>query len=101
MQAVSSHLCRGSPFEAVGSGYVSPLKLAVTTNRSQIVTLLLACGAMLPAGLLQEAWQSPDVTSGVLATLTTVGFTVSSFSHHRGQFKGKITVKRPLVAAPL
>lgn len=71
VQAVSSLLCQGAPLESVSGGSQSPLKLAVVTNRCQIVTLLLASGAVLPAGLLLEAWQSPDVTSGVLAALTT------------------------------
>ncbi|KAK8375126.1 hypothetical protein O3P69_017796 [Scylla paramamosain] len=48
-----------------------PLLLAVTTDRINTVSLLLASGAPLPASLLQEAWQSPDVTHRVLAFLTT------------------------------
>ena len=50
----------------------SVLRLAVTNGRSRIVSLLLASGASLSASLLREAWQSPDVTNLVLASLTTV-----------------------------
>ncbi|KAK8375154.1 hypothetical protein O3P69_015607 [Scylla paramamosain] len=52
-------------------GGLSVLRLAVTTDRINTVNLLLASGAPLPASLLQEAWQSPDVTHRVLAFLTT------------------------------
>ncbi|XP_045119413.1 uncharacterized protein LOC123509278 [Portunus trituberculatus] len=70
VQEVSFLLCRGAPLEPwVGS---SALRLAVTTDRSRTVSLLLASGASLSASLLQEAWQSPNVTPQVLASLTTV-----------------------------
>ncbi|XP_063851851.1 serine/threonine-protein phosphatase 6 regulatory ankyrin repeat subunit B-like isoform X2 [Scylla paramamosain] len=69
VQAVSTLLCKGAPIELLGG--LSILRLAVTTNRIHTVSLLLASGAPLPASLLQEAWQSPDVTHRVLAFLTT------------------------------
>ncbi|KAK8375127.1 hypothetical protein O3P69_017797 [Scylla paramamosain] len=58
-----------APIELLGG--LSVLRLAVTTDRINTVSLLLASGASLPASLLQEAWQSPDVTHRVLAFLTT------------------------------
>ncbi|XP_063855505.1 uncharacterized protein LOC135097489 [Scylla paramamosain] len=69
VQAVSSLLCKGTPIEPLGGRSV--LRLAVTTDRARTVSLLLASSASLPASLLQEAWQSPDVTHRVLASLTT------------------------------
>ncbi|XP_063851013.1 ankyrin-2-like isoform X2 [Scylla paramamosain] len=69
VQAVSTLLCKGAPIELLGGHSV--LKLAVTTDRTHTVSLLLASGAPLSASLLQEAWQSPDVTHRVLAFLTT------------------------------
>ena len=67
---MSNLLCKGAPIDFLGS--LSALKLAVTTDRAHIVSLLLASGASLSATLLKEAWQSPDVTPRVLASLTTV-----------------------------
>ncbi|KAK8373850.1 hypothetical protein O3P69_014165 [Scylla paramamosain] len=52
-------------------GGCSALRLAVTTDRARTVSLLLASGAFLSATLLQEAWQSPNVTHRVLASLTS------------------------------
>ncbi|XP_050704003.1 ankyrin-2-like [Eriocheir sinensis] len=69
VQKVSRLLCKGVPIEPIASDGNSPLRLAVILDRCRTVNLLLASGAMLPACLLQDAWQSPDVTSGVLATL--------------------------------
>ncbi|XP_063854781.1 ankyrin-2-like isoform X2 [Scylla paramamosain] len=69
VQAVSDLLCKGAPIEPLGGRSV--LRLAVTTDRAHTVSLLLASGASLPTSLLQEAWQSPDVTHRVLASLTT------------------------------
>ncbi|XP_063872121.1 uncharacterized protein LOC135106766 [Scylla paramamosain] len=69
VQAVSTLICKGAPIELLDG--LSVLRLAVTTDRINTVSLLLASGAPLPASLLQEAWQSPDVTHRVLATLTT------------------------------
>ncbi|XP_063882615.1 uncharacterized protein LOC135112265 isoform X2 [Scylla paramamosain] len=69
VQAVSTLLCKGAPIEPLGG--LSVLRLAVTTDRIHTVSLLLASGAPLPPSLLQEAWQSPDVTYRVLAFLTT------------------------------
>ncbi|KAK8396589.1 hypothetical protein O3P69_004929 [Scylla paramamosain] len=69
VQAVSNLLCKGASIEPLGGRSV--LRLAVTTDRALTVSLLLASGASLPASLLQEAWQSPDVTHNVLACLTT------------------------------
>ncbi|XP_045136399.1 uncharacterized protein LOC123519295 [Portunus trituberculatus] len=69
VQEVSRLLCRGAPVESRGGR--SALKLAVTTDRPRTVSLLLASGASLSASLLQDAWQSPNVTHQVLATLTT------------------------------
>ncbi|XP_063856866.1 ankyrin-1-like isoform X2 [Scylla paramamosain] len=69
VQAVSTLLCKGAPIELQGGHSV--LRLAVTTDRTHTVSLLLASGASLSANLLQEAWQSPDVTQRVLALLTT------------------------------
>ncbi|XP_063883150.1 uncharacterized protein LOC135112580 isoform X2 [Scylla paramamosain] len=69
VQAVSTLICKGAPIELLGG--LSVLRLAVTTDRINTVSLLLASGAPLPASLLQEAWQSPDVTHRVLAFLTT------------------------------
>ncbi|XP_063852128.1 serine/threonine-protein phosphatase 6 regulatory ankyrin repeat subunit C-like [Scylla paramamosain] len=69
VQAVSTLICKGAPIELLGG--LSVLRLAVTTDRLHTVSLLLASGAPLPASLLQEAWQSPDVTHRVLAFLTS------------------------------
>ncbi|XP_063857741.1 ankyrin-1-like isoform X3 [Scylla paramamosain] len=69
VQAVSILLCKGAPIELLCG--LSVLRLAVTTDRINTVSLLLASSAPLPASLLQEAWQSPDVTYRVLALLTT------------------------------
>ncbi|XP_063851977.1 ankyrin-1-like isoform X1 [Scylla paramamosain] len=69
VQVVSSLLCKGVPIESLGGRSV--LRLAVTTDRARTVSLLLASGASLPASLLHQAWQSPDVTHRVLACLTT------------------------------
>ncbi|XP_063856066.1 serine/threonine-protein phosphatase 6 regulatory ankyrin repeat subunit A-like isoform X2 [Scylla paramamosain] len=69
VQAVSSLLCQGASIEPRGGR--SPLRLAVTTDRARTVSLLLASGASLSATLLQEAWQSPNVTHMVLASLTS------------------------------
>ena len=70
VQAVSRLLCKGAPIQPMRGRSV--LRLAVTNGRSRIVSLLLASGASLSASLLREAWQSPDVTNLVLASLTTV-----------------------------
>ncbi|XP_050707204.1 ankyrin-1-like [Eriocheir sinensis] len=69
VQKVSRLLCEGVPIEPIASDANSPLRLAVILDRCRTVNLLLASGAIFPACLLQDAWQSPDVTSGVLATL--------------------------------
>ncbi|XP_063887790.1 uncharacterized protein LOC135115206 [Scylla paramamosain] len=69
VQAVSNLLCKGAPIETLGGR--SALRLAVTTDRARTVSLLLASGASLSANLLQEAWQSPNVTHRVLASLTS------------------------------
>ena len=72
VQQVSEYLCKGAPVEPVGSHSLSALQIAVSADRSRTVNLLLAYGAALPAGLLQVAWQSRDVTPGVLAALIKV-----------------------------
>ncbi|XP_063851662.1 ankyrin-1-like isoform X2 [Scylla paramamosain] len=69
VQLVSRLLCKGTPTELLGRQSLSALQLAVTTNRVRIVNLLLAKGALLSAGLLQVAWQSPDTTPTILAAL--------------------------------
>ncbi|KAK8391988.1 hypothetical protein O3P69_017542 [Scylla paramamosain] len=69
VQAVSTLLCMGAPIKLLGGHSV--LRLAVTTDRINTVSLLLGSSAPLSASLLQEAWQSPDVTHRVLAFLTT------------------------------
>ena len=70
VEEVSSLLCRGVSLESRRD--YCPLKLAVTSDRPHIASLMLASGASLSATLLLEAWYSPNVTSQVLATLTTV-----------------------------
>ncbi|XP_045116070.1 ankyrin repeat and protein kinase domain-containing protein 1-like isoform X2 [Portunus trituberculatus] len=70
VQAVSSLLCKGAPIDPFGGK--SALRLAISNDRPLTVSLLLVSGAALPANLLREAWQSPDVTQRVLALLTTV-----------------------------
>lgn len=70
VQAVSSLLCKGAPIERLGGR--SALRLAVTSDRHRIVSLLLASGSSLSSTLLMEAWKSPNVTHRVLAHLTTV-----------------------------
>lgn len=77
----SELLCQGAPLEPVGSLSTHALSLAVTSNRRKLVSLLIAAGAPLTsmAGgltLLQQAWNSPDVTIRVQALITRV----SSFS---------------------
>lgn len=81
VQKVSQLLCDGAPVEPVGGRSLSALQLAVTTDRSRTVNLLLAHGAALPAGLLQVAWQSRDVTPGVLASLIRVSV-LPCLPHH-------------------
>ncbi|KAK8384171.1 hypothetical protein O3P69_009124 [Scylla paramamosain] len=70
VQTVSMLLCKGAPIEPLCGRSLSALRLAVTSDRARTVTLLLARGASLSASLLQEAWQSPDVTPSMLACLT-------------------------------
>ncbi|XP_037793046.1 ankyrin-2-like [Penaeus monodon] len=72
---VSELLCQGAPLEPVGSLSTHALSLAVTSNRRKIVSLLIAAGAPLTsmAGgltLLQQAWNSPDVTIRVQVLIT-------------------------------
>ncbi|XP_063843982.1 serine/threonine-protein phosphatase 6 regulatory ankyrin repeat subunit C-like isoform X2 [Scylla paramamosain] len=74
--AVSRLLCEGAPLEPVDGFSISALHLAVTTDRSETVGLLLARGASLVQringlNLLQLAWHSPDTTPGMLATVTS------------------------------
>lgn len=83
MQQVARYLCNGAPVEPPGGCRRSALQLAVTTDRQQTVSLLLASGATLPASLLQEAWHSRDVTPKVHATLISVS-TLVCLSHNRG-----------------
>lgn len=71
----SELLCQGAPLEPVGSLSTHALSLAVTSNRRKLVSLLIAAGAPLTsmAGgliLLQQAWNSSDVTIRVQALIT-------------------------------
>ncbi|XP_042218915.1 ankyrin-2-like isoform X1 [Homarus americanus] len=74
----ASDLLRGGARpETVGDYSTQPLALAITCNRSRIVSLLLAAGAPLTSttqglGLLKLAWRSPDVTPIVQVTVTRV-----------------------------
>lgn len=77
VKVVASYLCRCTPLDPLGGRSMSALKLAVITDRSRTVSLLLASGVSLSASLLQQAWSSSDVSPGVLATLTTVSITAS------------------------
>ncbi|KAG7176988.1 Ankyrin-3-like 1, partial [Homarus americanus] len=70
-------LCSGAPLEPVGDWSVHPLSLATTSNRTRIVSLLVAAGAPLTIttqglNLLTVAWCSPDVTPRVQVTITGV-----------------------------
>ncbi|XP_042892840.1 serine/threonine-protein phosphatase 6 regulatory ankyrin repeat subunit C-like isoform X2 [Penaeus japonicus] len=72
---VSELLCQGAPLEPVGGLSTHALSLAVTSNRRKVVSLLIAAGAPLTsmAGgltLLQQAWNSPDVTIRVQMLIT-------------------------------
>ena len=72
VQQVCRYLCKGVPVEPPTGRCRSALRLAVVMDRHQIVSLLLASGASISAGLLQVAWHSPDVTPRVHAYLITV-----------------------------
>ncbi|XP_069158433.1 uncharacterized protein [Procambarus clarkii] len=68
-------LWSGASLEPLGCWSVSPLCLAVTSNRCRITTLLLAAGAPLTTtshglNLLTLAWCSPDVTLRLQVTIT-------------------------------
>ncbi|XP_069158427.1 uncharacterized protein [Procambarus clarkii] len=70
-------LWSGASLEPLGCWSVSPLCLAVTSNRCRITTLLLAAGAPLTTtshglNLLTLAWCSPDVTLRLQVTITRV-----------------------------
>ncbi|XP_069158652.1 uncharacterized protein [Procambarus clarkii] len=68
-------LWSGASLEPLGCWSVSPLCLAVTSNRCRITSLLLAAGAPLTTtshglNLLTLAWCSPDVTLRLQVTIT-------------------------------
>ncbi|XP_069158646.1 serine/threonine-protein phosphatase 6 regulatory ankyrin repeat subunit C-like isoform X1 [Procambarus clarkii] len=70
-------LWSGASLEPLGCWSVSPLCLAVTSNRCRITSLLLAAGAPLTTtshglNLLTLAWCSPDVTLRLQVTITRV-----------------------------
>ncbi|XP_069158619.1 ankyrin-2-like isoform X4 [Procambarus clarkii] len=74
-QQAGQLLWSGASLEPLGCWSVSPLCLAVTSNRCRITTLLLAAGAPLTTtshglNLLTLAWCSPDVTPRLQVTIT-------------------------------
>ncbi|XP_069158612.1 serine/threonine-protein phosphatase 6 regulatory ankyrin repeat subunit C-like isoform X2 [Procambarus clarkii] len=76
-QQAGQLLWSGASLEPLGCWSVSPLCLAVTSNRCRITTLLLAAGAPLTTtshglNLLTLAWCSPDVTPRLQVTITRV-----------------------------
>ncbi|XP_069161125.1 espin-like protein [Procambarus clarkii] len=76
-QQAGQLLWSGASLEPLGCWSVSPLCLAVTSNRCRITTLLLAAGAPLTTtshglNLLTLAWCSPDVTLRLQITITRV-----------------------------
>ncbi|KAG7159650.1 putative Ankyrin-1-like 9, partial [Homarus americanus] len=63
-------LYAGAPLESPSGSSTQPLPLAITSNRREMVSLLLAAGAPLTTtcnglNLLTLAWLSPDVTPPV------------------------------------
>ncbi|XP_069168021.1 uncharacterized protein [Procambarus clarkii] len=82
-------LWSGASLEPLGCWGVSPLCLAVTSNRCRITSLLLAAGAPLTTtfhglNLLTLAWCSPDITLRLQVTITRV------FLHILEQERAKI-----------
>ncbi|XP_069158663.1 serine/threonine-protein phosphatase 6 regulatory ankyrin repeat subunit C-like [Procambarus clarkii] len=76
-QQAGQLLWSGASLEPLGCWSVSPLCLAVTSNRCRITTLLLAAGAPLTTtshglNLLTLSWCSPDVTLRLQVTITRV-----------------------------
>ncbi|XP_069158634.1 serine/threonine-protein phosphatase 6 regulatory ankyrin repeat subunit C-like isoform X1 [Procambarus clarkii] len=76
-QQAGQLLWSGASLEPLGCWSVSPLCLAVTSNRCRITSLLLAAGAPLTTtshglNLLTLAWCSPDVTLRLQVTITRV-----------------------------
>ncbi|XP_042858456.1 uncharacterized protein LOC122244579 [Penaeus japonicus] len=67
----------GAPLEPPGSHTCYPLHLAITTNCTPLLPLLLAAGAPLTAtreglGPVQLAWLTPDITTWVGTLVTKV-----------------------------
>ncbi|XP_069185151.1 serine/threonine-protein phosphatase 6 regulatory ankyrin repeat subunit C-like isoform X2 [Procambarus clarkii] len=88
-QQAGQLLWSGASLEPQGCWSVSPLCLAVTSNRCRITSLLLAAGAPLTTtshglNLLTLAWCSPDVTLRLQVTITRV------FLHILEQERAKI-----------
>ncbi|KAG7161432.1 putative serine/threonine-protein phosphatase 6 regulatory ankyrin repeat subunit C-like 4, partial [Homarus americanus] len=68
-------LCSGAPLESPSGSSTQPLPLAITSNRREMVSLLLVAGAPLTTtcngfNLLTLAWFSPDVTPPVQVIIT-------------------------------
>lgn len=83
VQDVSRLVTTGAPLQPVGGHTVYPLHLAISSNCTDLVPLLLSVGAPLTSttgrlGILQQAWLSPDVTTNIAVIVTRVSFFVSN-----------------------
>lgn len=77
VKRVASLLATGTPLEFHGSFIYSALLLAISTNSTPLLPLLLAAGAPLTAttsglGPLQLAWITPGVTPWVSVVVARV-----------------------------
>ncbi|KAK8718967.1 hypothetical protein OTU49_014333, partial [Cherax quadricarinatus] len=75
LKKVTQLLMSGAPLEPPGGHSVFVLHLAITTNCTDLLPLLLSAGAPLTTttggmNLLQLAWRSPDVTTQIVAIVT-------------------------------
>ena len=75
--AARNVLCRGAPMEPVGGLSTHALSLAVSSNRPEIVSLLMSAGASLTSTsggllLLKQAWKFPDVPMKIKYMITRV-----------------------------
>lgn len=84
VKTVTSLLSTGTPLEFCGSFIGSALLLAISTNSTPLLPLLLAAGAPLTAttsglGPLQLAWVTPGVTPWVSVVVARVSDTYLAF----------------------
>lgn len=84
MKTVTSLLATGTPLEFCEPFNNSALLLAISTNSTPLLPLLLAAGAPLTAttsglGPLQLAWITPGVTPWVSVVVARVSHTYIAF----------------------